>query len=441
MKRRGVAVLPCGIAIGAMLILAAVALADDGRSLTSPASEEDITALIRDLSDPVYEKRQFATRRLCAIGMPAAGALRAVAEGNDVEASLRAGAVLSALDSLMFAGVDVRLSLSSDRIAWNESLDLRVTFVNNSPYTARVPFEIGASRRTGEIDDARQVGDMLDAADLLRVRRVDGARIDLVVDDIGADEKVVEAVHTRLNGGPVSVLEAGQKTSLTVSAFNRGWARYRLLDADTYAVVLDYTPQWEDDVLAAERIGRVASNTVTVTVTKAAPETVSRSGAEASLLVELDGPMIAARIVNRTDQTVVVNKHFGGSPPFASGQWVFEDEGTRREIPVVAGKAAAWDDFDPALLVSVEPGQSIELVRLPVEELLRNLAEAGADLEGDRWTVHFSYANLANRLWQSRQGSALLGNPKAPEILRDLLPRLILSTRQTSNRLVAPGRG
>jgi hypothetical protein len=206
-------------------------------------------------------------------------------------------------------------------------------------------------------------------------------------------------------------------------------------------LVLDYSPQWEDDVLEAERIGRVVSNTVTVTVSKAAPETVSRHGAEASLNVELDGPMIAAKIVNRTDETVVVNRHFGGSPPFASGQWVFEGEGERREISVVVGKAASWNDFDPALLVSVDPGQSIELVRLPVEELLQDLADAGAVLEGDRWTVHFSYANLASRQWQTRQGSALLGNPQAPEIFRVLLPRLILSTRQTSNRLVAPGRG
>lgn len=428
-----------GVTTGALILLAAVAHADENRSLTGPATEEEITALIRDLSDPSFEIRQYATRRLCAIGMPAAKQLRAQADGKDAETALRARAVLSALDRLMFTGVEIRLSFSNNTIAWDESTDLMITLANDGKYPARVPFAIGPTRPTVEVDDARQVGDMLDVADLLRVRHSDGTNVDLTVDDIGANPQVVAAVQARLNGGPTSVLDPGATVTVTVRAFNRGWARYRVLDADAYTVVMDYMPDWEDDLLAAQRIGRVVSNATTLTVTKPAPPAVSRDGFEASMEIERSGPAVIARLTNRTDQTMLVNKNFGRSMPFASGQWIYEHGTTRHQIPVIPKEVVSWDDFDPAMLVALDPGQAIELTRIPVTELHRRLVGAGAVLDGDRWTLHFRYANLCNHQWQARQGTVLLGNPKAPAIFREPLPRQILSTTQTSNHLTAPG--
>jgi len=173
-------------------------------------------------------------------------------------------------------------------------------------------------------------------------------------------------------------------------------------------------------------------------VTTGAPAAVSREGAEASLTVHRDGLFIVAQLTNRTDQTVLVNKNFGRSPPFAEGRWVYLRDGTRHEVPVIHKRAASWHDFDAALLVEAKPGQSIELARIHLAELRRTLVDAGAKLGDDRWTVHFSYANLCDRQWQIRQDSALLGNPKAPAIFQHSLPRRILSTRHTSNRLTAP---
>ena len=106
---------------------------------------------------------------------------------------------------------------------------------------------------------------------------------------------------------------------------------------------------------------------------------------------------------------------------------------------MIPKEVVSWDDFDPAMLVALDPGQSIELTHIGVTELRRRLAGAGAVLDGDRWTLHFRYGNLCNRRWQARQGSVLLGNPRAPVIFREPLPRQILSTTQTSNRLTAPG--
>ena len=434
----GIAHLVLGLAAGTMGQAPTSADTGGDRSLTAPATDADIAALVSDLSDPSYEKRTHATRRLCAIGMPATEKLRAAAAGDNAETALRAKAVLSVLDNLMFSGVEVRLSFSKSKIAWDQPVDLNLSLTNRAKYAARVPFEIDPAKRTVAADDAQQVGSMLDVADLVRVRGLDGREVDLTVDDISADSQVVAAVQRRLNEGPVSTLDPGQQAKITVVAFNRGWARYPLLDAGVYTVVMDYTPEWEDDVLAAHRVGRVVSNPATITISTGAPATVSRSGAEASLTIERDGAFIAARLTNRTDQTMLVNKNFGRSPPFADGHWVYELEGTRREVPVIAKSAASWHDFKAALLVEVGPGQSTELARIHLNELRHALSDAGAKFDDRRWTVHFSYVNLCSRQWQVRQGSALLGNSKAPAIFQVPLPRRILSTGHTSNRLTAP---
>ena len=422
-----------------LVIVPTVRGGDGGeRPLLGPATENQIAALVRDLSNPSYDKRTFATRRLCAIGMPAAEALRKTVQGDDAESALRAKAVLDVLDGVMFAGVEVRLAFSKSRISWDEAADLSVTMVNRSKYPARLPFELDPARRQAVTEDARQVGDMLDLADYLRIRSPGGRKIELTVDDISSDPAVVAAVQQRLNGGPGSALGAGEEVTLTARAFNRGWARYMLLDDGAYTVVMEYVPEWEDGVLAAERVGRVVSNETTITVSTAAPQSVSRSGAEAALVVEREGSFLVASLTNQTDQVVLVNKNFGPSPPFAEGRWVWQLDGNSRDLPLVPKPNASWHDFDAALLVEVAPGKPIELARIELADMRRVLTQVGADVNDPRWTVHFAYMNLCNRAWQARQGSTLLGNEKAPAIFRTPLPRRILSAQCTSNPLTVP---
>ena len=80
---------------------------------------------------------------------------------------------------------------------------------------------------------------MLDVAELLRVRRADGREVELTVDDIRADDSVGAAVNERLNSGPVGVIEPGQNVMIVARAFNRGWARFPLLDAGAFQAVLE----------------------------------------------------------------------------------------------------------------------------------------------------------------------------------------------------------
>jgi len=406
-----------------------------------------MTSLVRALGDPAHEARMFATRRLCAIGMEAHELLQSAADSTDVEAALRAKQLLAVFDRLWFSGADVSLSFSKPIIDWLEPVDLNITMTNRLTYPARVPFDLhptplipslprgeaGAS----EADDARQVADMLDLAEWLKVRAPDGRELDLRVDDIGGDPAVFAVVQSRLAGGPGSGLAAGERITVTARAFNRGWARFPLLDRGEYTVMLDYMPDWTDEVLAAARVGRVSSTPATVTIRDGAPPSISRTGIQTDLIVERDGTFLIARLVNRTDQPVLVNMNFGGAAPFADGRWVYELDQSRRDLPILPKPGASWHDFKPELLVEVGPGQSAELARISFNDLRKKLVNAGADLSGDRWSMHFTYANLCDRQWQTRQGSALLGNENAPPFFQKPLPRRTLSARQGSNRLTA----
>ena len=420
------------------------AFAADRPPLLGPTNREEMASLVRALGDPAHEARMFATHRLCAIGMEAREFLQAAAESTDVEAALRAKQLLAVFDRLWFSGADVSLSFSKPIIDWLEPVDLNITMTNRLPYPARIPFDVDPGVR-GDDDDARQVADMLDLAEWLKVRAPDGRELDLRVDDIGGEPAVFAVVQSRLAGGPGGVLAPGEQITVTARAFNRGWARFPLLDRGEYTVMLDYVPDWTDVVLAAARVGRVISTPTTVTIRDGASPTISRTGIQTDLIIEREGTFLIARLVNRTDQPVLINTNFGGAAPFADGRWVYEIDQpfaaqgkTRCDLPILPKPGASWHDFKPELLVEVGPGESVELARISVSDLRKSLINAGADLSGDRWSVHFTYANLCDRQWQTRQGSALLGNENAPPFFQKPLPRRTLSVRQGSNRLMAP---
>jgi len=409
-----------------------LAQTNDSANLTAPATSEEMASLIDDLNHPSYEKRTFATRRLCAIGTPAREQLEAAVASDDIESVLRAKAVLNVLDRILFAGVEVRLAFNKPKVSWNEPTDLTVTMVNRSMYPAQVPFEIDTAARQELSPDARQVGDLLDLADLTHIRSDGGLELELTVDDITEDPDVVAAVQMRLNGEPASTLNPGQQVSLTVQAFNRGFARYRLLDKGSYAVRLEYIPGWNDEALSAHQVGRVVSNEATITITQSAPATISRSGLEASLDLELRNGRMVVTLTNRLDQAQQINKNFGPSAPFAEGRWIWEANGTRKGVTLPGRSSTSWHDLDPGLLVEVHPGASVELATIEIAELIRRLTEAGVDTSDPRGTIYFSYANMCDRQWQLRQGPSLVGNPNAPPLFRSLLPRHVLSTRLTS---------
>ena len=213
--------------------------------LGGSASVDEIRLLIADLGNPSYEKRTFATRRLCAIGSGAREQLLVAAAGADVETSLRAKAVLSVLDQLMFDGVEVRLSFAKSKIAWDEPLDLVITLSNHSEYPARVPFEIGNGRSTAT-EPARQVGDMLDAAEFLLVQHENGKRIELVVDGqdlVSEGDESNNSYETTVECGGLMV-EAGPSQNIPLGAVYTITGAY--VESADAGDVFSATVDWDD---------------------------------------------------------------------------------------------------------------------------------------------------------------------------------------------------
>ena len=425
-------------AIGALVVCAAAAHAGapvGHHTLTGPTTPEEMDRLIDDLDHVSYEVRTFATRRLWAIGMPAQQRLLEATTSDSPEVVLRAKKLLRAFEGFLFHGIRVELAFSKPRIAWDEPVDLRVTLINDTDFEARVLMETDAAERAELSPESRQVADMLDVAESLRVFGPTERNVGLRVDDINLDPHIAEVVQVRLGAGPIGTIAPGERVTITVHDFNRGWARMPMLDAGRYAVQFDYMPRWKDTALLDAGVGRVTSNKATVTVTTSAPDTVSRRGVEASLTVERDGEDLVAKLVNRTDKTKLVNRNFGSAPPFAHGRWVYDRDGNMREVSSIERAGASWHDFNPGRLVAVAPGATIELTRIAQDELVKRMAAHGAKVNETAWELYFTYSNLCDRNWQKRQGDALIGAETAPEFLRTLLPANILTGWHTSNRV------
>lgn len=398
-------------------------------------SKGEIAKLVAGLGDASYDTRTVAYRQLCVVGVDAREQLETAAKGSDTEASIRATQILSIFEQLFFTGCRVTLEFSKSEIKWNESVDLLITIQNESGYGSRIPFDLPSDTATNLSGDARQVADMLDVSEWLRVHAPGAQDVEMRMDDAGGDAQVMQAVQSRLDDPEGSILAAGETAVVRVKDFNRGWARYSLLDAGEYDAMLDYKPQWDDPALISVRAGRVASNVARLRIKESAPAGISRGGSRAVVLVERVEDAFVARLRNATDQPIVVNVNLGSTQPFAFGQWTVEAEGNRRDLGMGGKGAETWSDFDPARLVQVGPGLAVELGRVAVERVRGVLQEAAGAGGSAGWTLRYEYSNLCDRNWQVRQGEAFAKDPKVPAVLKEPLSRRLLNTRLVSERL------
>lgn len=417
-------------------LLTAMPIHADSPLDAGPAKPGEIAALVAELSDPSFEKRQAATRRLCAIGMPAVAALETVAGGGDFEAAQRARQVLDVLDDVYFAGVEIELAVSTSDVRWNQPLDLKLSCRNASPYPATLPFERRPGAPSTPESHARQVGDMLDAAEWLRVAHVDKGEVDLRTDDISLDPAVREAVEVRVAAGPRWILPPGERTVIHLTGFNRGWARYPLLDAGDYTLRFEYVPDWTDPVLAEARVGHVASEEIRISVDPGAPAAVSRAGVEGELSVTAKGDAFVALLTNRSDLPATINTNLGVAEPYAMAEWIVHLESRSISVPFAEGPVVSWERFSAERLITLPPGESIELGRVDRKALrarVRAEAPAGADL--DHAVLIARYRNPCGPVWQRNHEPALLGNPEVPEVFRVPLPRRLLTMPLSSDRI------
>ena len=419
----------------AVAIRTPVGLAQETRQAAHPADPEHIQELIRRLADPSYEVRTQATWELCALGPPAVEALRRAADTGEFEIALRARSVLDVFEQIHFGGVEISLAASRNRLSWDETIDLTLTFKNVSAYPARVPLIV--SPVTGLSADVRQVTGVLDVADYLRVVGPRSKAVQLHVDDITADPQVAEAIEARIDGGPEGTLAPGATLVYRVEALNRGWARYPLLNAGTYSLQFVYVPPWDDERMEREEIGRVQSNAIELQVTNDPPAVVRGPGLSAALTLEWQRTTAIARLINTSDLPMAVNLNIEmGQPPFAALSWQSATGQRWRDLTIAGRQHGEGLVFDSALVIDIAPGDAIEVGRVSLDELRAALGGEHQNLNALR--IRAEYSNRTDRQWLRRSGPRPNQPAHAPEPSPPTLPRRMFSGRVTTNVLTAP---
>ena len=419
-----------------MLMGGSVAISEPRTSVGAvQAAPNDILAkkidgLIAGLGDRSYDRRNQAECGLIAVGPAATPALRTALAGESYEIAARAGRVLAILDSLLLAGVEVELSFSKRTIVWNDPVDLVIKLTNRSGYDARIPFEPSAQPAEHPDDDElRQLGLMLDAGDFLTVTGPGGKEIDSRVDDL-TSEGVEKVLEVRMDDGPTYLLPASESATIVLRDFNRGWARYPLLDAGVTKVGFSYRPAWPNhpryDELRKSESWVVTAKKTELTITTAAPGVVSRSGKEAGIAVVREQDEWVARITSTHDVPIWINANLGYATPFATCRWVGRFGESRLAVAAGQKRPQSLADFDRQRMVEVLPGKSLELARIGVDRLAQALADLGGNVEQE-WNLQVEYLNLCDRSWQARQRDSLSKQAKVPDILDKPLPRRVLT--------------
>ena len=382
---------------GCLLVGLLTSAATLAQVATSPAStKDDIKVLLDDLSDPSYEVRQAAVEKLYATGPAVLEALAEVTESDDFEAALRARHLIKRIQKLFFVGAKIELSASHAHIRWDESVSLRIKVINPSDFPIHLPFLV---KNRGSIDTdplAVQMGNLLDAADFLRVVGPGDKAVDPVVDDLRGEPSLESALDTRAYAEPASLLAPHSEFILNVPDFNRGFARYRMLRKGTYRVQFAYVPEWDDHKMREDGIGKVVSNALTLTVTQPAPDLILNARREIRVRLARAGREIVVRLTNTHDRPMGVNSNLGnrGLANYAHLEWQWRTPAgvVRAEQPIIDPPP-----LDTEKLVKLKPGQSIELFRTDLNRLktLPGFEHMGQD--GEKTPLAVRYSNILDR--------------------------------------------
>ncbi len=402
-----------------------------GNVFPSPAYADDVKAdreidtLVGHLGSGSFQQRNEATNRLLAMGPAAAKALRRVAKGDDFEAALRARCLLNLFDELLFVGADVALEVSPAEAAWSDDVALTVVVHNRTKSPMRVPFD--TAKRLEQLPRvAREVATVLDLSDFLEVTAPDGRGVELYVDDINEDADTRKIVLLRADTPVVSLLPPGDSRRYVVRSINRAFARYRMLAAGTYRLRLIYQPQWDDPELIKAGVGRVESNSATITVTRAAPKELTESRSAAGLRLRRSGDVLTAELINLTDRPAFANVNLGGSStaPFATLIWVVTHDGERWEgIP--PQRVARDVKFSRDRFLAVKPVAAVEVERVSILALFK---AAGVTAPGPTTTIHATYSNQTSAAWQRLVNPARIAHAQAAKVLQKPLPAGVLCT-------------
>ena len=362
----------------------------------------EIGKLIRQLGDRSYARRADALRDLIAIGPDALPLLREAGGGRDAEIALRARNAVAMFDRVLLAGAEISLSAEPASVAWDEPFALRVRIFNGSREPCWTPFGPDVTDKPVAEGPARQVGAMMDLADYLTVTGPDGRAVSFHCDDIDDDLRVRETVVARVEDLPFSELGGGESRELAVKEINRGWARYRMLNAGEYTIRFSYQPDWEDAELVRRGVGLVQSAAIQVTVTRSADRRVREANRPVIGEVALENDVWVARLVNVNDRAILINTNWGDDIS-RRARIAWRIRLTNVDWIDVPQRSKKREAFSVARLVEVEPLGRVEVGRIGRKDLAEALGK-GHTMEPEV-VPGFVYTNMLSRGALSRKAA------------------------------------
>lgn len=410
-----------------------VALSAKGQPEKPPGNADQtdrIMALVESLASPDFKTRRHATHELVALAPNAIPQLKLALESDDYEMRLRAQNLLTVIESILFNGVKITLSVTPEYAPWDTPRTLSITFENQADFETRIPVErFPKDDETDKI--VRDFALTMDLAEYLTITGPGDREISLKTDDLTVDPRLEDALSRRVEGAVLSPLEAGKSWEVHVPAINRNTARYPMLREGAYKLQFDYVPQWDENELHTMKAGYAASNECVVHVTESAPTVVLEPGPEVGLLLSRDGDKLVAAIENRSDVPRAINLNLGRAAPFADVSWyVHLDDGKQELTSLAPPNAVDLKEFDPDRIRWIKPGETLKLTELPIDKL-RPLIE-GLQPNGPP-VISVQYHSECGRRWQQSLEKPLPDG--APEVLTKPLPHRMVTTPLRSNPL------
>ncbi len=361
-----------------------------------PMTPQNLQVWIDRLSDPSAEVRDDAVRQLYAAGPQAMAALKQLNPGDDYEASLRAQKILEKISTLYWVGAKVELSADHTTIHWDEPVTLSVKMTNLSEFPIQLPFLLQNRSQLDADPTAVQFGNMLDLADYLHVAAPNGDEIPLAYDDYRGCDSLEKSVNIRAVHEPAAVLSAGQTFVLNLSEFNRGAARFRLLEKGDYKIRFVYQPEWDDEQLRKNQVGLVTGNEITLTVTEPASEVIRNAQRELQADLHLEKSELVVTLRCTHDRPVGVNLNFGGSATagFAQLIWVLHSGSQTWETDHVWNEIMPWQ---PDRIRTLKPTETVEVLRASLSDILQFKPLAEHIPPGAPFSLAVRYNNFLSR--------------------------------------------
>lgn len=428
----------------------AALLFTSARAFSQGDARPSCAELIEQLKAESFSDRLDATARLYDRATECREALQEAMQSSSFEVSARAHQILVEMEGLPFLGAQIHLSISPQRLAWDQPAEIVVEITNPTSIPMRLPLTPPSSTVTSNPDSASEIESQvenallaLDLADYLVIEDPSGEAVNAVVDDVSDEPLLKKALDLRLQAAPQMMLPPGRTLTLKLGDFNRGWVRFPLLIKGRYALSFEYQPSWADGegplyrLLAERGACSARSAAVALEVTSSAPDGVQAQGPRARLELVDRGATMDAEVMATCDVPVWINASLGDLPHEAHLTWIVEQDDLHAAF-AHREPASAKGESEPRLAL-LQPGERLTLLQIDKAQLwdsaLRQLP-----LKDRPARVRLRYSNLLSRGWRDLHAreQARLGAPLEDPLAGPLPYRIVTERLESDSVAIAP---